>query len=152
MHLTRHLSNEELSEMIFDSDQQRLHRTLSVLPEWVRAATAHPDAFWERQQVEIRRRITAVPERSPAQTITAWAGAFAVVLLAAFLLSDNPTLRPPTAQSDSDQELLVAVEQTVQSGVPAALEPATILADEITRSQPTFTSHRAYKEDSNEDQ
>jgi hypothetical protein len=143
MQLTRHLSNEELSEMIFSSDQQHLQRTLSALPAWARAAAERPDAFWELQQAEIRKRISAVPKRSPARTITGWAGAFAVVLLAIFLLNDGPAPPSSRAQSDLDQELLVAVEQSVQSGVPQALEPAAMLADEIdSGSQPISTKSR----------
>jgi hypothetical protein len=140
MQLTRHLSNEELSEMTFDSDQRRLRRTLDALPEWARAAADRPNAFWECQQVEIRKRIARAPQRSSTQTVTAWAGAFAMVLLAILLLRDSPAPGPPRAQSDPDQELLVAVEQSVQSGVPQALEPAAMLAEEINNSRPISRS------------
>jgi hypothetical protein len=151
MQLTRHLNNEELGEMIFASDQQHLQRTLDALPEIARAATEHPDAFWERQHAQIKKRIEAVQQRSSARTATAWAGAFAVVLLATFLLRSSPAPRPSKAQGDPDQELLVAVEQSVQSGVPQALEPAALLADEINSgSQPIPASHRTYKENQNE--
>jgi hypothetical protein len=152
MQLTRHLNNEELSQLIFDSDQQHLRPTLEALPEWARTAGVRPDAFWERQRAEIRQRIARVPRRSSAQTVTAWAGALATVLLAIFLLSDSPAPRPSSAQNDPDQELLVAVEQTVESGVPNALEPAAMLAEEISRSQPIPTSDRVSKENRNEAQ
>jgi hypothetical protein len=152
MQLTRHLSNEELSEMIFDSDQRHLRRTLEALPEWARTAADRPDAFWERQQAEIRKRIARAPQRSSTQTVTAWAGAFAMVLLAVFLLSDSPAPRPSRTQNDPDQALLVAVEQTVQSGVPLALEPAAMLAEEINNSYPISMSHRVPKEKLNEAQ
>jgi hypothetical protein len=151
MQLTRHLSNEELGEMIFASDQRHLQRTLDALPEWSRAATEHPDAFWERQQADIKKRIDALQQRSSMRTATAWASAFAVVLLATFLLRSSPAPRPSSAQSDPDQELLVAVEQSVQRGIPLALEPAALLADEINSgSRPISTSHRTYKENQNE--
>jgi hypothetical protein len=149
--LTRHLGNEELREMIFDRDQQRLQQTLRALPERARAATEHPAAFWERQQAEIRKRIAAMPEGSSWQPVTAWAGAFAVVVLAILLLHNGPQPRPSRAESDPDQELLVAVEQTVQSGVPQALEPAAMLAEEISHGQPISTPNRVYKENSSED-
>lgn len=150
MRLTRDRNNEELTGTILDSDH--LRQTLAALPEWARAATDHPDAFWERQQAEIRRRIAA-SQRSPLRPAAAWASAFAVVLLAIIFLNSGPTLPRPTAQNDSDQELLVAVEQTLQSGVPEALEPAAMLAGEISSGlQPTFTSHRVTKENQNENQ
>jgi hypothetical protein len=151
MQLTRHLSNEEPGEMIFAGDQRHLQRTLDALPEWSRAATEYPDAFWERQQAEIKKRIDALQQRSSMRTATAWASAFAVVLLATFLLRSSPSPRPSSAQSDPDQELLVAVEQSVQRGIPLALEPAALLADEINSgSRPISTSHHTYKENQNE--
>jgi hypothetical protein len=139
MRLTRDLSNDE-TEMSLDSDQQHWLRTLGPLSEWVRAVTDHPDAFWEQQQAEIRKRI-ATPDRSPARVAAVGASAFAMVVLAILFLHIGPALPPPGAQSDPDQELLVAVEQAVQSGVPQALEPAAMLAEEISSSvQPTSTS------------
>jgi hypothetical protein len=151
MQLTRHLSSEQLSEMIFDSDQRHLRPTLDALPQWARAATEHRDAFWEQQQAEIRNRIAAVPGRSSARTVTAWAGAFAVVLLAIFLVYTSPAPRPSRTPTDPDQELLVAVEQSVQSGLPQALEPAALLADEISGGgQPIPTPNRVYQENQNE--
>jgi hypothetical protein len=130
--LTRHLSDEELSEIILDSDRQHLRQTLGALPEWAHAAAEHPEVFWERQRAAIRTRIADTPEGSSARIVTGWAGAFALVLLAIFLLHTSPAPRPSRAQTDPDQELLVAVEQTVQNGVPQALEPAAMLADEIS--------------------
>lgn len=146
MQLTRHLNNEELSQLVFESDQQQLRPALEALPAWARTAAARPDAFWERQQVDIRKRIARLPRRSSTQAATAWAGALAMLLLAIFLLSDSPAPRPSSAQNDPDQELLIAVEQTVQSGVPYALEPAAMLAEEINRSQPIGTRYRILKE------
>ena len=152
MKLTWHLNNEELREIIFDSDRHQMQRTLDALPGWTRSATARPDAFWERQHSDIRRRIAGVPKRSHTQTVTALSGALAVLLLAIFLLSDSPGPRSSRAPSDPDQELLVAVEQSVQSGVPQALEPAAMLAEEISSGQPVSASHRVYKENENEEQ
>jgi hypothetical protein len=152
MRLTCDLNNEELNEMILDSDQQHLQRTFGPVSEWARTATDHPDAFWERQQADIRLRIAA-SERSPMRPVAAWASAFAVVLLAILFLRGGPTLPPPGTQSDPDQELLVAVEQSVYSGVPQALEPAAMLADEISNGvRATSASHRVSKENQNENQ
>jgi hypothetical protein len=152
MRLTRDLNNEEVNEIILDSDQQHVQGTLGPLAEWAQTATDYPDTFWERQQAEIRMRIVA-SQHSPLRPAAAWASAFAVVLLAIIFLNSGPTLPRPAAQNDSDQELLVAVEQSVQSGVPQALEPAAMLADEISNSvQANDTSHRVTKENQNENQ
>ena len=134
--------------MILDSDQQHLRRTLSALPEWARVATEHPDAFWERQQTQIRKRVAAVTVRSSTRTVTAWAAAFALILLATSLLRNSDETRPSRAQSDPDQELLVAVEQSL----PQALEPAAILADEINSSTQPISTRRTYKENRYENQ
>jgi len=153
MQLTHHLRSEEKSETIFNKNQQHLRQTLAALPVWALTSTEHPDAFWEWQHKEIRNRIAAGPVPSSTPTVAVWVGALAMVLLAVFLLHSNPTPPSSKAQSDPDQELLIAVEQTVQSGVPHALEPAAMLADEISSSsQPITTSHRIYKETQNEDQ
>jgi hypothetical protein len=147
MYLTRHLNSGELSEMILDSDQQHLQRTLDGLPECARAATERPDVFWDEQQERIRKRIAAVSMRTSKRTVIARAGAFGVILLATLLLYNHPERRPSRVQNDPDQELLVAVEQTVQNGIPRALEPAAMLADEIDNgSQPISTSNRVHKE------
>ena len=140
MQLTHHPNSRKSSEMIFESDQQYLRQTLGGLPELAHAATEHPDEFWERQQAEIRQRIAAMPAPSSGRAATAWAGALAMVLLALFLLHGNPAPRASGMQSDPDQDLLVAVEQSLQSGVPQALEPAAMLADEISSNQSHFQS------------
>jgi hypothetical protein len=138
MQLTSHRSGKKSIEVIFESNQRYLRQTLGALPELAHAATAHPDEFWERQQAEIRKRITTMPEPSSGRALTAWAGALAMVLLAILLMHGNPAPRPSEAQSDPDQDLLVAVEQTMQSGLPHALEPAAMLADEINGNQSNF--------------
>jgi hypothetical protein len=151
MQLTRDPSNDDLAEIVFAGDQERLQRILGALPEWAHAAAEHPDAFWERQQAEIKKRTDAVPQRSSRRVVIAWASATAVVLLATLLLRSSPAPPPSLVQSDVDQELLLAVEQSLQSGVPQALEPAALLADEINRSaQPILTSHGVSKENQNE--
>lgn len=141
MQLTRHQTNAKLSDLILDNDRQHLKQTLGALPEWAQAAAERPDAFWERQQTEIRKRIATVPAPSFVRAATAWTGALAMVLLALFLMHGNPAPRLQGTQTDPDQELLVAVEQTVQSGVPQSLEPAAMLAEEISSSnRPHVTS------------
>ena len=150
MKLTDHQTNPKLSDLILDNDQQDLRQTLGALPEWARACTEHPDAFWERQRTEIRKRIATMPERPSARIVSGWAGAFALVLLAILLLQASPAPRPSRSQIDPDQELLVAVEQTVQSGVPQALEPAAMLAEEISGSDQPSPSLPVSKESRND--
>lgn len=124
----------------------------SDLSEWARAATQQPDEFWERQHIEIRKRITSASRHWSLTLVTAWASAAAVVLLALLLLHSAQTPQASFPQNDSDQELLVGIEQSLQRGGPQALEPAAMLAEEISGNQNVSTSSRTYKENRNEAQ
>ena len=78
--------------------------------------------------------------------------ALGLALLATTLLRHGRTPAPPAtlAQTVSDQELMIAVEQAVQTDVPDALAPAALLADEISNSQSSSTSNRFPKENKHE--
>ncbi len=106
------------------------------------------DAFWEQQRASIWAKIDfAEPRKFP---VLAWASAAAVLVIAALLVSIAPTV-PPQAQTDSDHELMVQLERTLQSEVPVALEPAALLAREITQnSQLNSPSPDRKKESSHE--
>lgn len=88
--------------------------------------------FWRRQQLEIRRRLQAErPQGIPLR----WAAAAAVLVMAAAILVGSgyrqPTSMASTAPADTDYQLLVAVEQNLARPVPAALEPANVLASDM---------------------
>jgi hypothetical protein len=131
MQLTRHLNDEELTELLLESDQRELQPALESLPEWLRANTDHPEWFWQRQRAAIRGRI-AVAERSRLRASLAWASTFALSVVALLLLNGGPRPAPAVRQIDPDQEMLLSVEDAVHRDVPAALEPAVLLADEIS--------------------
>jgi|SRR5450755_523625 hypothetical protein len=151
MQLIRHLNEEELAELLLESDQRELQRTLAALPEWLRSSTQQPEWFWQKQQAKIRGRIAA-SRRAVWQVLTASACALALLLLAVALLRGGRAPSPPiaSAQTDSDQELMIAIEQDVQTSVPEALAPATLLADEIGNSQVTSRSNHLSKENKHE--
>ncbi len=112
---------------------------LNALPGAVRDVTNQPDAFWTRQRAAIRSRI-AVEQAShqPAKGLVL-ATALALILVVTTVLKTSAPPPMLQAQTDPDQELLLAVEQAVYSDVPEALAPATILAEEMTQ-QPRSTS------------
>jgi hypothetical protein len=139
-------------KLIHDLTDQARDPVFSTLPDWARAATDCPDAFWDQQRLEIRRRLATAPRRSSMGVLAAWAGAWAVVVLAIALLRTTPTPQASVGQNDSDQELLVGVEQTLQRGGPQALEPAAMLAEEISNNPPISTSRSTLKENRNENQ
>jgi len=139
MEIIRHLSDEQLSDMLLESDMQSLEPTLRVLPEWAQAMTERPETFWRKQQESIQQRIASTEDRRRhSAPVLAWAMAVAVVALAVIFLNHGPSgsnSLPPTLQTqitDPDHELLLHVEEAVQSGGPAALEPAAMLAQEIS--------------------
>lgn len=151
MQLVRHLNDEELAELLLESDQRELQRTLAALPEWLRSSTQQPEWFWQKQQAKIRERI-ATSRRAVWHLLTASACALALLVLAVGLLRGGraPVPPAPIAQTDSDQELMIAIEQDVQTSVPEALAPATLLADEIGNSQVNSTSNHLSKENKHE--
>jgi hypothetical protein len=149
MHLINHLNDEELTELLLERDEHELQQTLSALPGSLRSVTDLPDFFWQGQRAAIRRRIAA-PPRAWLRPVLSWTTAMALVILALMLLRSGPAPKQSQLRSDPDQELLVAVEQTMQSEVPSALEPAALLADEIGSSITTRSHTAIPKENRNE--
>jgi hypothetical protein len=137
MEIIRHLSNEELTDLVIDSDQQSLRQTLEALPGWARTATERNDEFWQDQRAAIRSRISA-PQRRPVRRLPMLAGAAAaaMMVLAGMMLDRASVVPTQNAQVDSDHELLVEVERVVHSDGPAALEPAALLAEEMVQQLP----------------
>jgi predicted anti-sigma-YlaC factor YlaD len=159
MEIGRHLSGDELASLLARSmvvnknarvtedyvsehlaqcgscrqEYDGLQKKLGALPEAVRSATDVPPYFWQRQQAAIRSRIAVEEASRRSWRGFVWATVAALVLLAGLLL--NSTKTPPTTQveiqPDPDQQLLVAVEQAVYSGVPESLAPAALLAEDI---------------------
>ena len=146
MRLMRHLNNEQLGELLMESDQRDLQPLLDDLPASLREVTERPEWFWQKQQVAIRHRLASAPS-AWVRPLTAWASASALVLLALLLLRGSPAPPAPQARTDQDQELLIAVERAMQTDVPEALEPASLLADEISSQA---ASNRSTKENKHE--
>ena len=148
MQLIRHLNDEQLTELLLEGDQRELQPALASLPDWLRSNADQPEWFWQRQRAAIRGRIAAA-ERSRFRASLAWAGTLALSVIAILLLNGGPTPAPVHAQIDPDQEMLLSVEDAVHRDVPAALEPAVLLADEISNgAQAQAPSNRSSKGDS----
>jgi hypothetical protein len=162
--MTQHLSDMNLLEVLLDrssgfdahlatcstcrAELGRLRRVVGELPALTQIVAQNTDAFWEHQRTAIWTKIDSTePRKFP---VLAWASAAVVLLAAALLFSIAPTV-PPQAQADSDHELMVQLERTLQSEVPVALEPAALLAREITQnSQLNSPSSDRKKESSHE--
>lgn len=155
MEIIRHLSNEELIDLVIESDQQALRQTLEALPEWVRTSAERPEDFWQQQRSAVWSRISS-PEVSKANLparrspVPAWSVLAAMVLLAALMLDRASSVRPHPAQVDPDHELLMAVERAVYNDGPAALAPAALLAEEMVQDLPAAPSPNLKKESTHE--
>jgi anti-sigma factor RsiW len=125
-------------------------QTLALLPADARAIAERPADFWERQQQAIARLPGSRQAAKPTFPAFAWAGALALVLFALLLLGTGPAPAPSQATYDPDHQLLLEVEEAVNSGLPEALEPAALLAQEIGDHAETRSSSRSPKETTHE--
>ena len=107
-----------------------LRLLLSRYAETTHAAAKRPEGFWQAQQTAIARRWSGRP--LPRRLV--WAVAAACVVLAAALSIEKTPSPEPVAQADADQTLLVDVQRSVRRELPRALEPAALLAREVSRS------------------
>ncbi len=155
MEIIRHLSHDELTDLVIQSDQQALRPTLEALPEWARNSTERPEEFWQRQRGVIRSRISSL-DRHPQNRavrrplLLAWSVGATMVLLAGLMLDRASYVPPPKAQVDPDHELLMAVERAVHNDGPAALDPAALLAEEMVQDLPAAHSPIRKKEPTHE--
>ncbi len=113
--------------------QESLRRVLGRYREETRAAAERPESFWQRQRAAIAARRTD----RPAPRRLTWITAVAIVVLAATLLVEKTPPPAPVAETDADHALLVDVERSVRRQLPRALEPAALLAREVSRSAET---------------
>ncbi len=150
--MQEHLTDEQLIDQLAGSDDADPREHLaacaacrdeaeslrSVLARYredyrqvARAATELPEGLWPWRHTAI-----AAPwaERLVPRRL-AWAAAVAMVVLAAVLLVQKTPPAQPVAQADPDPDhvLLVDVERSVRRELPRALEPAALLAREVSR-------------------
>ncbi len=157
MKIVQQPDNEDLPELIPGSRQRSLQQGFGDLPDALRAAVQRPDTFWQRQQAAIQTKIASGSEGSLFSVrALAQACALALLLVALALLKTGPSPVTVPAQTqfspDPDQELLVAIEQAVQSDGPASLEPAALLAEQIANPVQKSSPSHFTKESPNEDQ
>ena len=120
-----------------DPLQQTLRRAHSALL----AVSERPETFWCRQQAAIRSRIAI--EKTSKQPIWGFLVATSALILFTLILLRPNRVNPITAtQVDADDELLVAVEQVVQTRVPDALAPASLLSEETAALTQTPSKER----------
>ncbi len=141
MQLIRHIKDEDLTDLLLQDDEADLHQLFGNAPTALQVLAEKPEWFWQKQRACLRRRIASAKPRL-LHPMNAWAGALALFLLAFSLFNSRTTSKPVASRADSDQQLLIAVEQAVETDGPASLEPAALLADEISNSPTAGSSSR----------
>lgn len=150
--MDRHLNDAELNEALAGNlppqieehlkacaicrssrnDMEYLFRSLSVEAETL---AEKPDAFWLAQRRQI---LTRAPQpNSILAPRFAWAALAATVILAlTLLLKTGPAVKPVPSQiaAENDQQLLVDVEQTLDSKLAPPLEPSGALVEAMTQN------------------
>ena len=154
--MDRHLNDAELNEALAGNlppeivehlntcvicrssrdDMEYLFRRLNVEADTLAEKT---DAFWLAQRRQINHR--APQSHSVLTPRFAWAGLAATLILAVTLLMrSGPAVKTHTPQgtAENDQQLLVDVEQTLDSNLAPPLEPTGALVEAMTQ---TTSSH-----------
>jgi hypothetical protein len=159
MEIRAHLTDEELAEAVSnpgkglvahldvcDSCRMEVGRLRRALDAGLLEA-APPEDFWQRQRNVIQDRV-AVAEQPRGRRVTplAWAALAATIAFGTLWLNDSEKpVHPQQSQIQvDDQELMIAVERAVQSDVPEALEPASLLAQEIGQAHTTHSNSQAH--------
>jgi len=97
-----------------------------------------PDGFWLAQRQQIHNRVPQ--SRSFFVPRFALAGLAATVILAMTLLLRTPAPKPAAnTLAENDQQLMVEVEQTLDSNIAPALEPTGALVDAMTQNSSNHT-------------
>jgi hypothetical protein len=158
MEIRAHLTDAEMSEALAEpsrgsqahlDDCESCRTELGMLRSAIRQVTYEagdrPADFWVQQRRNIRARMEEPSTHS--HTGARWALVFGTCVLAfaLFLLRSAPTPVPQPQATVSDHELLLEVESMVGSDVPQSLEPATVLATEISRGLPAGNSMKDSK-------
>ncbi len=163
MDVKQHLSDQDWGELLKPAadaaehlaqcascrqEHEQLLQPVKELPEWARSAEEQPEVFWERQRLAIRSRIARESGSARRSTRLAWVVALAIILFASLILKTGSRVPVQRSQADPDHELLVAVEQALDGDVPEALQPASLLVDEMAKASQPDSNSRNSKEKS----
>ena len=133
--------------MATEFDDKDVKNALQSWRESAEKQAERPEWFWARQRARIASGMHEPKlQRMP---VMAWAGIAATVALGVALMAGNkPAGMVPIRQQEppkivmTDQELMSELENTMNSGVPEALQPASTLVDEMERAQNARTSSK----------
>lgn len=142
MKILNQLNDEQLTDLLLESDEKLLRRHISDLPEFARTSTERGESFWRQQRMSITTKIVAQKKVGFFGLMPLFAGVAAVIALAFMMLSSSNhrpssvvhVQVPATTTDHNDRDLLLQVEESTESNGPEALQPAALLADEISQN------------------
>jgi hypothetical protein len=136
--------NNQFDDASDDANEKDMKNTLNVWRESLEKEAERPDWFWARQRALLSSQVQQPKaKRMPA---LAWAGIAAPVALGVALAvpGDKQSVEVATDETPqvgqvrevpmTDPELMRQLEQTMNSRVPEALQPANALAQEMEQS------------------
>lgn len=126
------------------AELDRTAQALRHFATWSRHSATRTAGFWYTQQQTIAGRLRRRPQQP---RLAIWAGAFAVLVLAAALLAQAPgeTSLQTQASSkagaeiqlvevDPDDALMAEIDASLHRPVPRAFEPALFITQELHRA------------------
>ena len=140
--------------MADEFDDKVLKGTLNAWRESAEKQSERPDWFWARQRALISSHVQQTqPRRMPT---LAWAGIAATVAVGiALILPGQKTPPAPevalkhasavetaAATTTSDSDLMQEVEETMNSGVPDSLQPASTLQQAMEKAYSGTTAKK----------
>lgn len=139
MKILNQLNDEQLTNLLLEKDEKELRGHVSGLPEFAKASTERDETFWRQQRINITAKIAAQKKVGVFGLLPLFAGAAAVIVLAFVMLSSShhrstPVAHVPVQAAPTDHDLLLQVETSTESYGPEALQPAALLADEISQN------------------
>jgi hypothetical protein len=133
--------NNQFDDASDDANGKDMKNTLLAWRESVEKEAERPDWYWARQRALVSSQVQQPKvKRMP---VLAWAGIAATVALGVALAVPGQKTTPVIVAGSqtpqigmnghemSDPELMQQLEQTMNSGVPDALQPANALAQEM---------------------
>jgi predicted anti-sigma-YlaC factor YlaD len=103
----------------------------------IREAAEQPEPFWREQREGVTTRLADHVFPQPWKRFVWVTATVTLVFLATTLLSRNKAPSLPKTEADSDDALLLSVQQSIESDLPQALQPAALLTEEIDRAAAT---------------